>query len=169
MPRESETDARFEGMKKQVVVASSAVFFAFMLGSAASAATLSTTEEALLDAVNEARRANGVQPLDIDYTLVRAARAHTTTMLRTDVFTHGAFGSRLDSFGARGPRFGENLAWGTGRLAGARALVRSWLASPGHRANLLRPGFDRIGIGARAGSFAGRRGAVVVTADFAGR
>ena len=156
-------------MKKQVVSASSAVLFALLLGSTASAASLSTTEESLIQAVNEARAANGVSPLRVDHALVRAARAHTETMLRTDVLSHGSFGSRLDSFGARGPRFGENLAWGTGARGRARALVRSWLASPAHRANLLRPGFDRIGIGALKGSFAGYRGAVVVTADFAGR
>ena len=169
LPRESEPNARFVGMKKQVVVASSVVFFALALGTAASAASLSTTETALLQAVNEARAANQVPPLRVDFTLVRAARAHTATMLRIDALTHGSFGSRLDSFGARGPRFGENLAWATGSRAGAQALVRSWLASPAHRANLLRPGFNRIGIGARAGSFAGYRRATVVTADFAGR
>ena len=65
-------------------------------------------------------------------------------------------------------RFGENLAWGVGSRATARAIVRSWLASPGHRANLLRPSWERIGIGSRTGTFLGYAGATVVTADFAG-
>jgi uncharacterized protein YkwD len=43
-----------------------------------------------------------------------------------------------------------------------------WMASPGHRANLLRPGWVRVGIGARTGNFLGYPGANVVTADFAG-
>jgi uncharacterized protein YkwD len=43
------------------------------------------------------------------------------------------------------------------------------MRSPGHRANLLRPGWTRVGIGARVGTFQGYRGATVVTADFAGR
>jgi uncharacterized protein YkwD len=43
-----------------------------------------------------------------------------------------------------------------------------WMASPGHRANLLRPGWTRIGLGARVGNFMGYDGAVVITADFAG-
>ena len=42
------------------------------------------------------------------------------------------------------------------------------MSSPGHRANLLRPGFRRIGIGALVGRFSGYSGATVVTADFAG-
>jgi uncharacterized protein YkwD len=41
-----------------------------------------------------------------------------------------------------------------------------WLASPGHRANLLRPGFRRLGLGIATGSFPGQAGATVVTADF---
>ena len=90
-------------------------------------------------------------------------------MLRQNVFTHGAFGERIAGFGARGPAFGENLAWGTGSYARARNIVDSWMRSPGHRANLLRPGWSRIGIGAASGRFLGHAGATVVTADFAGR
>jgi uncharacterized protein YkwD len=84
-------------------------------------------------------------------------------MLRRNYFSHGAPGQR-----ARVRHTGENLAWGKGSFATPSAIVREWLASPTHRANLLRPGFDRIGIGALHGSFYGYGGAVVVTADFAG-
>ena len=42
---------------------------------------------------------------------------------------------------------GENLAWGTGSRGTARGIVAAWLASPEHRANLLRPSFARVGIG----------------------
>ncbi len=90
-------------------------------------------------------------------------------MIRTDVFAHGAMAARLASHGARGPAFGENLAWGVGRRAYAWNVVRSWMASPGHRANLLRARWNRIGIGALKGNFQGHRGATVITADFAGR
>ena len=99
----------------------------------------------------------------------RRARDHSSTLLRTNVFEHGSFAERIALHGARGPAFGENLAWGTGRLASAQAIVSAWMASPGHRANLLRPGWNRIGIGALNGRFLGYRGATVVTADFAGR
>ena len=130
--------------------------------------TLNGSERSLLDAVNDARAAHDLRPLQVDPTLVRAARAHSASLLRDDVFTHGAFAARLARHGARGPAFGENLAWGTGSLASASSIVRAWLDSPGHRANLLRPGWSRIGIGSRVGSFLGYEGATVVTADFAG-
>jgi uncharacterized protein YkwD len=73
------------------------------------------------------------------------------------------------TFGAPGPAYGENLAWATGSDARARVIVRTWLASPGHRANVLRPGWQRLGIGAAVGEFLGYPSATVVTADFAGR
>lgn len=135
---------------------------------AAQATTLSQSERTLLGAVNDVRAAHNLRPLRTDTTLVRAARDYSATLIRRDVFTHGALGTRLARYGARGPLFGENLAWGKGERATARSIVRSWLASPGHRANLLRPNWTRIGIGSRVGTFLGYGGSTVVTADFAG-
>lgn len=41
---------------------------------------------------------------------------------------------------------GENLAWGVGADATPRAIVARWLASPSHRAVLLREDFTHVGI-----------------------
>ena len=54
--------------------------------------------------------------------------------------------------GARCWTIGENLAWGTGRLATPRATVRAWMHSPGHRANILNGSFREIGIGIATGA-----------------
>ena len=143
-------------------------FVAFVLVPAALATTLTQKERTLLGAVNDVRAAHDLQPLRVDTTLVRAARDYSATLIRRNIFTHGALGQRLASYGARGPIFGENLAWGKGDRATARSIVGGWLASPGHRANLLRPGWTRIGIGSRTGTFLGYSDATVVTADFAG-
>ena len=134
----------------------------------AQAATLSQSERSLLGAVNDVRAAHNLRPLMVDVKLLASARAYSATMIQEDVFTHGAFAERLVHSGARGPAFGENLAWGTGRHASARNFVRMWMESPGHRANLLHPGWTRVGIGARVGNFLGYPGATVVTTDFAG-
>ena len=131
-------------------------------------ATLSQNERALLSAVNGLRASHGLRALRVDTTLQRVARSYSAHMIRTGAFTHGAMGTRLARSGARGPVFGENLAWGVGTTASARSILRSWMASPSHRANLLRPGWTRIGLGALRGSFQGYAGATVVTADFAG-
>jgi uncharacterized protein YkwD len=138
------------------------------LASTAHAATLSRSERTMIGAVNDVRAAHNLRPLRIDATLVRAARDYSATLMRRDIFTHGAFGPRLASYGASGSLFGENLAWATGDGATALAFLRAWMASPGHRANLLRPTWKRIGIGTRTGTFRGYSGATVVTADFAG-
>ena len=145
------------------------VFVGGLVWSAPSGAALTRSELSLLSAVNHVRTSNGLAPLRIDPRLQRAARAHSSDMIRRGYFAHGAVAQRLSAFGVRGPQVGENLAWGTGALARASAIVSQWLASPSHRANLLRPGFRRIGIGRVSGRFAGQRGAAVVTADFAGR
>ncbi|MDQ2983912.1 MAG: CAP domain-containing protein [Actinomycetota bacterium] len=119
-------------------------------------------------AINSVRGAHGLAPLALDYKLQRAARAHSHDMLKRNYFAHGAFGQRMRRFHVRGPRAGENLAWHTGRLVAATA-IQMWLASPGHRANLLHPGFRRIGVATPWGRFAGARHATVITTDFAGR
>jgi uncharacterized protein YkwD len=89
-------------------------------------------------------------------------------MIATDVFAHGAFARRMLRFDVTGRIAGENLAWGTGSAGTARAIVAAWLASPEHRANLLRPSFRRIGVGDLLGPFQGYGDARVITADFAG-
>jgi uncharacterized protein YkwD len=132
------------------------------------APTLTAGERSLLGEVNAVRRSHGLRPLSVDPSLFRVARAYSASLLRSNQFTHGAMGARLAASGARGPAFGENLAWGTGPYAAARFVVRSWMNSPGHRANLLRPGWRRIGLGIAKGTFQGYPGASVVTADFAG-
>ena len=118
--------------------------------------------------VNDVRVDNGLRPLHVDGTLERAARSHTSEMLAGNFFSHGDFGSRMAAFGVQGSVLAENLAWGAGSYARASSVVSQWLRSPEHRANLLRPGFTRVGIGALEGSFLGYRGSMVVTADFAG-
>jgi uncharacterized protein YkwD len=145
-----------------------AFLVALALVPAAPAKTSSQSERTLLGAVNDVRAAHNLRPLRIDPTLVRAARDYSAKLIRRDIFTHGLLGPRLAGYGVRGPIYGENLAWGKGERATARGIVRGWLASPGHRANLLRPGWTRIGIGSRVGTFHGHSGATVVTADFAG-
>jgi len=90
-------------------------------------------------------------------------------MLRTGNFDHGDWYSRLRRHGARGRTLGETIAWGVGSDGTARSIVRMWLASPPHRATLLRRGFRYVGVGVATGSFSGYGGASIATADFAGR
>ncbi len=155
---------------RQVLVAFATTFCALLAASGAPAAAApASAESGLLHAVNAARAAHSLPPLSLDPTLTRAARRHSTEMIRGGYFAHGNFRGRMLAFHVRGPFVGENLAWGSGAYASAGTVISEWLRSPEHRANLLRASFTRIGIGASRGRFLGNRGSTVLTADFAGR
>ena len=143
--------------------------FAVLVAASPASAALARGETSLLIAMNQARAAHGLRPLHTDATLGRAARSHSLDMLRHNYFSHGAFAARMNAFHAVGPVVGENLAWGSGSLGSAAHVVQMWLASPEHRANLLRPGFTRVGLATPVGTFAGSSDVTVVTADFGGR
>ena len=150
----------------RILVAFLTGFVLVLAAAPAGARTASTSASSLLAAINTTRSSHGLAPARVDVRLVRAARSHSADMLRHNYFSHGSFSSRIRASGARGPMFGENLAWST--AATAQSIVGRWLASPAHRSILLRPGFRRVGIGIVTGTFQGYGGATVVTADFAG-
>jgi uncharacterized protein YkwD len=154
-------------VKKQVLVVFLIAFGTLGPAAAAQARGLTSSEASLLNTMNAARKGNGLPALRVDFRLVRAARAHSADMMRRQYFAHGSVAGRALGAGAHGPVFGEDLAWATGITA--QWVVDRWLASPAHRAVLLRPGFRRVGIGYAFGTFVGHGGAGVVTADFAGR
>jgi uncharacterized protein YkwD len=153
--------------KNHICVLFVAALLGILVVPTAGAARATSSEATVLQAVNATRHAHGLAPLHLDAHLRSAARSWSGTLLRSNAFTHGDFGGRMRSFGINGLS-GENLAWGTGSYASARSVIAMWLASPGHRANLLSPSYRRIGIGIARGSFQGNAGASIVTADFGG-
>jgi uncharacterized protein YkwD len=158
--------------KTQILLVFAAVSCALLTASGALAQSRSSAEISLLRAVNATRTAHGLRPVSLDARLTHAARAHSVEMLRGGYFAHGNLHGRMVAFHVRGPFVGENLAWGNGSYASPATVISEWLRSPEHRANLLRPGFARIGIGvvttSGQGTFLGTGGATVMTADFAG-
>jgi uncharacterized protein YkwD len=133
----------------------------------ASPAGTSTVEQLLLDEINRVRTEHGLSALEPDVRLGRAARGHSRTILRRGSLEHGAMLRRIQSYGVRTPAVGENLAWTEGAAVPVRLIVSRWLGSPPHRANLLRAGWRRIGVGDAAGRFRQYRIAHVLTVDFA--
>jgi uncharacterized protein YkwD len=170
----SAKNARFVVRGGRTLAVLSFAFVALWFSTSASSSDLSelqllsTQEQNLLQAINQARAAHGAPPLRIGVRLQQAARAHSRAMARSGAFTHGNWYSRLRRFGVRARTLGETIAWGVGSDGSAAALVGMWLASPPHRATLLRSGFRRIGVGIAVGSMSGFPGATVATADFAG-
>jgi uncharacterized protein YkwD len=150
---------------RQGFVAFAAALTALVFAASASARGLTASESSVLRAMNAVRVGRGLARLRLDTRLERSARGHSTDMLRRGYFSHSDFAARMAIAGARGPLFGEDLSWGP---PSAQWVVEHWLASPSHRANLLRPGFRRVGVGTVIGTFGGHADALVVTADFAG-
>jgi uncharacterized protein YkwD len=140
---------------------------ALFLAVPAAPSSTSSPEHALLTQINAVRSARGLPTLYLDPRLGRAAESHARTQLAQGRIEHGPLLARLRSFGVRAPLVGENVAWGVGAVRAGQVLAR-WLASPGHRENLLRPGFRAAGVGTAFGPFAGHHRAHLVTVDFAG-
>jgi serralysin len=132
-------------------------------------------ETYFLQLVNDARAVAGVQPLAFDGELVAAARDHSAWMDATDTASHtGAGGSsiedRIAAAGYEATQDGENIwyLFGDGMALDTNAaeqLHQSLMNSPGHRANLLNPSFEDIGIGLVEGDYQGRP-AVFVAQNF---
>src|SRR4051794_18089481 len=101
---------------------------------------------AITELVDAQRIAHGLKPLLPSGQLARSARSWAIFTRRNfGVLTHGDFARRAMRFpfvlgamhGAH--RYvGENLAFGSGGYSTPREIVRSWMRSPGHRANILR-------------------------------
>jgi uncharacterized protein YkwD len=107
--------------------------------------------------VNHERTVRGESPLAQNAALAQAAQSHTESMAFGDYFEHvGPHGDtpvdRARSAGyitdpRRGFEVGENIAWGTLWLSSPREIVAAWMASAGHRANILNPRYRDTAVG----------------------
>lgn len=116
---------------------------------------------ATLCLLNAERAAQGLPAFAASATLDAAARAHAADMVSRRYFAHDSpeGGTLADRVGAAGwfPTggswtIGEDIAWGSGTLGTPVRIVAAWMASPGHRANILQPAFTEVGIGVAAGA-----------------
>ncbi|WP_147472494.1 CAP domain-containing protein, partial [Pseudomonas coronafaciens] len=76
-----------------------------------------------------------------------AAQQHSQSMASENYFTHRGFDNdspadRARAAGYGGRQIGENIA--AGQSTASKAMA-SWLASPGHCANLMNPMFTEVG------------------------
>ena len=122
-------------------------------GAQAPRAVLSMSSAGAGESFDAARAAAGLGPLRRDPRLDRAAQEHADWIARTGAYGHrGANGSRvterLRAEGHCGLPAAENLAHGFRTVA---PVLEGWLGSPGHRRNLLYPGFGRYGMGQSGG------------------
>jgi uncharacterized protein YkwD len=109
---------------------------------------LSPQEQAVLNMTNTAREGAGCAPLRIDSRLQAAARAHAVDMVDRHYFSHLSPDGEDPSARAEAAGFpsgaGENIAMG---YPTASAVMAGWMASTGHRANILNCSYTVIGVG----------------------
>jgi uncharacterized protein YkwD len=135
-------------------------------------------EDQVTRRVNVIRRLHGLRPLRESRGLASAARRHSREMALGGYFEHDsvggtAFWRRIErSYESRGFgrwEVGENIAWNRVR-ATAMEIVRQWMQSPPHRANVLAGSWRELGVGAfrvsRASGAYGGRTVTIVTLDF---
>lgn len=108
------------------------------------------SEAAVRCLVNQRRAAGGLRALRFDRRTANAAQRHSNDMVRRRYFDHTSPGGsdvadRVNATGMRWSSVGENIAVGQRTPA---AVVRGWMRSPGHRANIMNGRFTVIGVGA---------------------
>ncbi|MFH8791288.1 CAP domain-containing protein [Streptomyces sp. NPDC017941] len=118
---------------------------------------LARTTADVLALTNGHRAAAGLRPLAPDARLAAAAQAHSADMVARGFYSHTApDGSepwhRAAAAGSTRRTIGENIACGQ---RSAAEVVRGWMDSPGHRANILKPAFTHLGVGFAGGGSAG--------------
>lgn len=116
----------------------------------------------LFEAANHERAAKGLPPLKWSATLTTAARRHALRMAAQNALSHQLPGEpgmaeRAAEAGARFSSLAENVAEGPS----AESIHRQWMKSPPHRANLLDPQLDSVGI-----AVAERNGVLFAVEDF---
>jgi Cysteine-rich secretory protein family len=121
-----------------------------------------TTKSALAAAdlfkrLNAERAARGLPALTWDPSLAIYATSWSKNMASYG-FRHSNIGSLLGSYNF----VGENIAMGSAGVT-AGSLHNAWMHSDGHRANILAPGFMRVGVGVYCRS----DGSLWATQDFA--
>jgi uncharacterized protein YkwD len=131
-----------------------------------------TQEKAIVCLVNWARRKTARRTLAAAPKLERASVLKGRVVVSCGQLTHSPCGkdpaASVKAAGYRYAWFGENLWFGTWGAFSARQVVQSWLASPPHRANILRPAFKDFGVArARAREVFGEASTAVWVATFA--
>lgn len=105
-------------------------------------------EDKMVDLVNDERTRRGLRPVKTDEALREVGRAHSRDMLAKGYFSHVS-PDGVDPF-RRMARArityeyaGENLAFGPNVTIAHKGLMDS----PGHKANILKPEYAKLGVG----------------------
>jgi Cysteine-rich secretory protein family len=125
-------------------------------------ATMSAAEKQVFEELNQQRAKNGQAALEWNDQAANAARVHAQTMLEHGKIEHqfpgeAAFDERIGATGVRFTVAAENVA----HVEFIEDVMPALMTSPGHRANMLNPKYNAVGIGVVQ-----RERQIYVTQDF---
>lgn len=95
-----------------------------------------------MEAVNEQRANAGLSALEYDACLANQSQQHAEWMEENRNLTHAGFSGRMER--CEKGAGAENIAMGYHTASG---VVSGWMSSPGHRANMMKPSYNRAGVG----------------------
>ena len=108
----------------------------------------------VFDLVNSQRSANGQSALTYSAEAAKVAQAKAEDMAANNYFSHTSptYGSAFDMLKANGVSYssaGENIAKGQ---TSSSSVMKAWMNSSGHRANILSSSYKSVGVGCAADS-----------------
>ena len=117
------------------------------------------TQTGVISQTNAERAKNGLPALKESHILDTSAAAKVADMFKNQYFAHESpaglgVSDLVKSAGYDFLTIGENLA--LGNFENDQALVQAWMDSPGHRANILNPQYQEIGVSVQKGVFEGK-------------
>lgn len=117
------------------------------------------TKTGVIRWTNLQREKNNLPPLEENSILSAMAEEKVKDMFENQYFAHDSpsgvgVGDLAKNFGYEFIAIGENLA--LGNYKDDEALLEAWMASPGHRENILNTQYQEIGIAVERGLFEGK-------------
>ena len=148
---------QMRGMSRRGILLVVVALSLFALAPSASADT--ETEAEFLTKINAARAANGLGALQLDAALRSYARSHAEEMAAAGEIYHS---SEAELTAAAGPGW-SGIAENVGKGSSPTSLHNAFMASPGHKKNILGD-YNYVGIGTETSG-----GSLYVTVVFVGR
>lgn len=128
------------------------------------------SQATLLSATNEARATKGESALTVNDQLSQAAVAKANDMAAKNYWAHNSPDGKTPWSFISGAGYsysvaGENLAYG---FTDGSGVVKAWMNSPEHRANILNAAYQQVGFGvASVTNYLGKGPAIIVVAEYA--
>ncbi len=118
-------------------------------GTSGTVSSVNSMEKQVVSLTNSERKAAGLGSLTLDSQLSKLARMKAEDMAKKGYFSHTSptYGSAFDMMKKYGVSYrtaGENIAKGQKT---AESVMKGWMNSSGHRANILSSAYTHIGVG----------------------